>query len=211
MGGCAVAVLMPDGRDFSKTLMTDKEQAAKLVPMVQAVMEEAGAAFADLGLIVTTVGPGSFTGLRIGLSTARAMGLALGVPVRGVSTFDVVRRTCGVGPDGFVVLESKRTDFYVDGPGLPAGCYVAADIESALTSGGTICGDGVRRLMEEVPSQNFDLRECPLPDPVVLARMGGARFLENGRSAEKPEPVYLRGVDVSVSNKTQREISNFIQ
>lgn len=209
MGGCTVAVWMADGRHFSKTLVTEREQAAKLIPMVQAVLAEAGIEFADLGLIVTTVGPGSFTGLRISLSAARSLGLALGAPVQGVSTFDLVRRTSGAGPDGFVVLESKRTDFYVDGPGFPAGCYAAADVASALSPGGCICGDGVERLARELPLDGCDVRACVLPDPVVLARMGLARFLENGGRAEKPEPVYLRGADVSMPNKMQREISNF--
>lgn len=235
MGGCIVAVVMPDGRGFSKTMQTDREQAAKLMPMVQEVVAEAGIGFGDLGLIITTVGPGSFTGLRISLSAARAMGLALGIPVQGVSTFEAVRESCfadlplsldpspprGRGKGGeadrergtIVVLESKRADFYVQEAGKDGVCLTATEI-AAMS--GRICGDGISRLGSELGEDTMQKLfacsiECNLPNPIILARIGLEKFLENGGRAEKPEPVYLRGADVSVSNKIQREISNFQQ
>ena len=206
--GCTVAVL--NGRVVhSRVLETGREQAAKLVPMIQEVMEEAKVAFADLGLVVTTVGPGSFTGLRISLSTARALGLALNLPVQGVGTFEIIARAAVPEKKPcLVILETKRTDFYVqafDADKNPqgAGACMEEDALRAFIADNDyiLCGDGLARL-------GVEGRPCILPDPEILARAGLARFLENGSVAAKPEPVYLRGADVSMSNKQQRVIGD---
>lgn len=209
LAGCTVSVLN-GGEAHVRVLETQREQAAKLMPMIQDVMEEAKVAFADLGLIVTTVGPGSFTGLRISLSTARALGLALNVPVQGMGTFEIMARSAVPEKAAcLVVLETKRTDFYVqafDADRQPQGagaCMEEGDLRALIAAHDFIlCGDGLARL-------GMEGRERVLPDPEILARAGVARFLENGCKAEKPEPVYLRGADVSMSNKQQRTISGF--
>lgn len=208
LGGCVVAVVNGDSV-HSNAIETDREQAAKLMPMVQDVLAEAGVAFADIGLIVTTVGPGSFTGLRIGLSAARTLGLALNIPVQGVSTLEAMARSAV--PESrpcLVVLESKRTDFYVqafDGDKNPVGeatCLEPDALRALFTENDYIlCGDGLIRL-------GMDGRILKLLNPERLAEAGIALFLKNGGKAEKPEPVYLRGADVSMSNKVQREINN---
>ena len=206
LGGCVAAVLLPDGRSFARELMTDREQAAKLMPMVQDVMKEAGVEFSDLGLIVTSTGPGSFTGLRISLSAARAMGLALDIPVQGISTLEAMFASCDTDGEALVVLESKRTDFYVqafDGQGKAAGepaCLLSGDIKAK-----TICGDAADRLKEEGVLADFIERR--LPDPTVMAHLGWNKFVQNGFVSIKPEPFYMREADVSISTKSQREIN----
>jgi tRNA threonylcarbamoyladenosine biosynthesis protein TsaB len=208
LAGCTVAVLK-DGKAFTQVLETQREQAAKLMPMIQEVMAEAKVAFAGLGLIVTTVGPGSFTGLRISLSAARSLGLALDLPVQGMSTLEIMARSAvPEKADCLVILETKRTDFYVqafDADKNPQGEGVCME-EEALRSfikdhDFIFCGDALGRL-------GVEGRERVLLDPEVLARAGLARFLENGRVAQKAEPVYLRGADVSMSNKQQRVIGD---
>lgn len=210
LGGCVVAVLDADGKAFSRVLETSRDQAAKLMPMVQNVMGEAVVGFDELGLIVTTTGPGSFTGLRIGLSAARALGLALSVPVQGVGTFDAIVHSCAPQGPSVVVLESKRADFYTQAfdehyrASGPPECLLSSDIpENSM-----LCGDGLARLRAETGRSFTAAIERNLPDPVVLARLGARVFDENGRIAAKPEPFYLRGADVSVSRKPQREIKN---
>lgn len=86
MRACAVAV---SAEHWAREAM-QRGQAERLVPMVAEVLGRAGLAFGDLARVVVTVGPGSFTGIRVGLATARGLGLALGVPVLGVSTLDVL-------------------------------------------------------------------------------------------------------------------------
>ena len=70
----------------AETLPMQRGHAEALVPLVERLMNRAGAGFADLSRVVVTVGPGSFTGLRIGISAARGFALARSVPVVGVST-----------------------------------------------------------------------------------------------------------------------------
>lgn len=65
-------------------------QAERLAPMVQQVARQAGVTFAEVGRVVVTTGPGSFTGVRVGVSFARALSLALGKPCIGVSTLEAL-------------------------------------------------------------------------------------------------------------------------
>src|SRR3546814_1051962 len=85
--------------------------------MLQAVMAEAGSGFRDLDLLATTVGPGAFTGLRIGLSTARAMALAAALPLLGLTTLETVAAAQDPVARGarplLVALETRRADVYV--------------------------------------------------------------------------------------------------
>ncbi len=204
LGGCVAAVVMPDGTAYGDSMVTEREQAAKLVPLVQEVMREAKIDFPQLGLIVTTTGPGSFTGLRISLSSARSLGLALDLPVHGVSTFEAMYHSCAPLGDALVVLESKRADFYVQsfdalGKGSAPECLLSDAIKA-----NTICGDAAHRL--KIEGVESDYIERVLVDPIVLARLGLAQFTQSGHKADKPEPFYMRGADVSVSTKSKREI-----
>ena len=209
LAGCTVAVLK-GGEAHVRVLETSREQAAKLMPMVQDVMAEAKVAFADLGLIVTTVGPGSFTGLRISLSAARSLGLALDLPVQGVGTFEIMARSAVPERQPcIVVLETKRTDYYVQvfdadkNPQSDPVCMEEDELRTMIAQrdGHILCGDALGRLGTEG-------RALMLPDPEILARAGLAQFIANGMKAERPEPVYLRGADVSLSNKPQRTIAD---
>lgn len=209
LGGCIVAVLH-GGQSYSRALETEREQAAKLIPLVQEVMNEAGIAFDALGLIVTSIGPGSFTGLRISLSAARAMGLALGIPVQGVTTLEAMAHSAvPEDKDCLVILETKRSDFYVqafDAQKQPLGeasCMDSSALEDMVASHGYIlCGDGLMRF------RDGEGRAFRLLDPVVLARVGLKKFNDNHNKADQPEPIYLRGADVSYSTKVQRVIKD---
>ena len=110
-----IGLFKADGTCFSRQHETGREQASLLIPMIQSLIEGADISFSDLEGIVCTKGPGSFTGLRIGLATARALGLALDIPVIGVSTLDFVAQHYlkrGIQDPFLVVLETKRSDFY---------------------------------------------------------------------------------------------------
>ena len=113
--GCNVALVTASERRISRQVETQRDQAKLLVPMIQEVLEEGALGFDELDLIVATQGPGSFTGLRLGLATARALGVALNKPVMGINCFDFVHahyRTAGYKQALLVILETKRQDFY---------------------------------------------------------------------------------------------------
>lgn len=215
MGGCSVAVLdtrtgvaVQDGR------VMERGQSEILVPLIQDIVRQAGCTMADLGLVVTTVGPGGFTGLRIGLSTARSFGLALDIPVAGLRTTDVLLRAAKEKLNDqsrlLVVVETKREDFYVQEPGAEPGLRsfesLLAQYKDQLV---TLCGDGIIRLQEKLgqawPGAWRVLSDIVLPDPVVMAMMGVEDMMAGTLRA--PDPVYLRDADVSQSKRVQRVIA----
>src|SRR6185369_2250653 len=83
--GLAVAVVR-DGASLASHCAEGRDQAATLLPAIASTLEQAGVARTDLSLIAVTVGPGSFTGVRVGLAAARGLAVALGVPLAGLTT-----------------------------------------------------------------------------------------------------------------------------
>jgi tRNA threonylcarbamoyladenosine biosynthesis protein TsaB len=215
MSGCSVAVLdTKTGQTAQQSRVMERGQSEILVPMILDVVKEAGCAMADLGLVVTTVGPGGFTGLRIGLSTARSFSLALDIPVAGVRTTDVLLRSAAEKTldqnELLAVVETKREDFYVQKKDGAPSLASAADLLAVYQDrDATLCGDGIKRLQNELaqlwPARWQVLEDIQLPDPVMLARMGG----EDARAGKlrPPDPVYLREADVSQSKRMQRTIA----
>lgn len=205
LGGCTVAVLSGD-KTYARTLETQRDQAAKLIPLTKEVMAEAGVAFDSLGLIVTLSGPGSFTGLRIGLSGAKAMARALGIPLQGVETLEAMAYSAVPQKSPcFVILETKRNDFYVQAfdaekkPIFAPQCMEQGGIETAIADGGyVLCGDGLPRFNGAAGQT--------LINPVVLAKLGVRKFETASGAAARVTPLYLRGADVTLSSKPQREI-----
>lgn len=89
LGECSVAIW--NGRLLASEYESERNrQTSRLVPMIESVMQKASLSFADLGAVVTTSGPGSFTGIRIGLSVARGFSLASAVPCFAVSTLELL-------------------------------------------------------------------------------------------------------------------------
>lgn len=131
--GLAVA-----GRDPIRAAVDDtRAHAEELMPLVRALLAGAGLAAADVTGIVVGVGPGPFTGLRVGVVTALTLGEVLGVPVRGVCSLDVIAaqwEQSGRAPREFVVVsDARRREVYwaryaggarVDGPHVSAPGHV---------------------------------------------------------------------------------------
>ena len=90
MSGCSASVHTEGGGSYTNSKPMSRGQAEHLVPMVQDVLAQAKAEFSDFASIITTIGPGAFTGLRIGLSTAKSLGLALKIPVFGITTLQAL-------------------------------------------------------------------------------------------------------------------------
>lgn len=176
--GCSVAVYDSSlDRSWVERLETERGQAEFLVPLIEAAMKQAGVTFADLERIAVTNGPGSFTGVRIGLATARAMALASGKPLIGVSTLDLLYAQSGGAGDALVVVDTKRDDFY-------GQVFGSAPQEARIWS------------QDEVKSAGLSVVQ-DVPDPVVLAKMAAAAPLPT----QMPMPVYLRGAEVSTPKR----------
>lgn len=124
LAACSVACVAidPDSREVDvlasmRTAMA-RGHAEALVPMIARTMTEAGLDFTQLDRIAVTTGPGSFTGLRVGIATARGLGLALGIPVTGVVTMDALARDfADANPDNqrpfAIFLDARRGQLYL--------------------------------------------------------------------------------------------------
>jgi tRNA threonylcarbamoyl adenosine modification protein YeaZ len=168
--------------DGDEVLGERVSRASTLLEDVDALLRQAGAHPQDVGALAVGVGPGSFTGIRIGLAAARGLALALDVPAAGVSTLDAL---AAGAPGALPVIDAKRREVFVPGPRAAAPADV--DVEP-----GTVCvGDGAIRYRDlfegagAVVPPDDDERHLP------RARYHAQLATEFG-PVELVEPLYVR-------------------
>ena len=202
---CSAAVRGPEGLRASKSWI-GRGQAEAMVPLVAVVMAEAACDWEQIDLIGVTVGPGSFTGLRIGLSAARAFSLARRVPIAGVTTADLLAFSLPAeerrGRAFLVAIDSKRDDLFVQpfgADGEPAGeiqAMLPQAVLAAYPGPLLVAGDAA----EAFRGLRGDLEILPLlPDAAPLCDLALTRWRE-GR-ALAPQPLYLRPPDVALPSR----------
>ena len=110
----AVTVALHDGeRVVSEAFAADGRRHGELLaPMIAKVMADAGASRADLTAVAVGVGPGPYTGLRVGVVTARVLGAVLGLPVHGVCSLDVIAAAVRPGREFLVATDARRREVY---------------------------------------------------------------------------------------------------
>jgi tRNA threonylcarbamoyladenosine biosynthesis protein TsaB len=198
LNACSVAVL--DGATVlahaSETMARGHQE--RLAPMAQAVMTQAGMDFDRLERIGATVGPGSFTGLRVGVAFAKGLGSALGVPAVGIGTLEAL----AADTSGLVVaaIDARRDQLYLQifehghalmAPDvLPLGTATARLVELAAGRPLTLVGSGAPLLAAATPEAQVRTPEgC---DARVVARLAAAR------PATPMRPLYLRAPDAKL-------------
>lgn len=177
--------------------------AERLVPLVEALMRDAGVSMDALSGVAVTVGPGSFTGIRVGVSAARAFALGLSIPAVGVTTTEslaamVVEAHAPKGPFCVLTGAGRGHVFFqcFDAAGLASGearALAEAEIGAHLPAGCCLlAGDGAHRLRDEPGADTALSLPLVLDLPVApiehIARLGA-------RSTRPAEPVYARGAD----------------
>lgn len=178
-------------------------QDARLLPLALEVMRQAETEFAALDRIAVTRGPGSFTGLRIGLAAARGLGMAAGKPVIGIDRFALYR--AGVAGRGaqnlplLVVIDSRRSELFCqmyDAAGQAEGAaFLATASALAEKYEGTklaVTGDRVEILPDTLRPAYAAL---PVSEAAVCAWLASVGDPADPRYA--PRPLYLRAPDVS--------------
>jgi N6-L-threonylcarbamoyladenine synthase len=96
-----------DGKHKSVTV---EKQSVALAAAAESFLTECGAKWSDLTAIGVVVGPGSFTGIRMGIAYAKGLGMGLNIPVVGINAFELY---LAATPDAFVAIDSGRGDFFV--------------------------------------------------------------------------------------------------
>jgi tRNA threonylcarbamoyladenosine biosynthesis protein TsaB len=203
-GGSCSAALVVEGAAQARRIETmERGHAQRLAPMVREVMAEAGLGFAALDLVAVTVGPGAFTGIRIGLALARGIGLAAGLPVLGVTSFEAWEEAVGPGAAPLLVaLDSRRDEIFVQlmPGGAPASLRpdrLASAIEAPALR---VAGDAAARAVAALRQAGRAADAVPggaVLDPVAVARAAAARWLP-GLAPAPPAPLYLRAPDITL-------------
>jgi tRNA threonylcarbamoyladenosine biosynthesis protein TsaB len=133
------AVLRPDDQVFEARqdpAPGTRPGHATLLALVEQALREAGAAWTEVERIAVGVGPGGFTGLRIGIATARALAQGHGLPLVPVSSLDALAASAG---DGAVpVIDARRGEVF----SLPAGAYAPDALAARLPAQSLLAGDG---------------------------------------------------------------------
>ncbi len=150
--------------------------AQRALALVDDVLRRSGCARGDLSQIVVGCGPGSFTGLRIGIATARGLALGLGVPCTGVSTLAAL---AAGAPGAVALVDARRSElFALDDGGHPAVDVAGRRSQRASRPGRVCVGDGARRyraLLEAAGADGASRRRCASRTGRRCARRPGRR------------------------------------
>lgn len=203
---CAAAVLDTDHGEItaSETLSMVRGHAEALMPLVARVMGAAGIAFADLDRIAVTIGPGSFTGLRVGISAARGIALAAGKPAIGLSTLAGFAAPLIAEDDSTNVVAAidarhDRVYLQVFGTGgrtlvAPRVATLRDAVRAAITGPPRVVGSAANQVAAAWPrgvEPPLLVEQRGAPDIGWMAQLGAAAADGHG----PPKPLYLRAPD----------------
>jgi tRNA threonylcarbamoyladenosine biosynthesis protein TsaB len=185
--------------------------AEALMPLVSRVMENSGLDFARIDRIAVTTGPGSFTGMRVGIAAARGLGLAAGKPVVGLSTLAAFSAPFIAYDDTLPVaaaIDARHGHVYLQVLG-PAGRTLVlpriASIEEAMRlsygDGVRLVGNAANLLADAWPPRRppVAVEQRAAPDIDWVARLGAAA----AETTSPPKPLYLRAPDAQPQNASQ--------
>ncbi len=213
VSGLGIAVVR-DGRLLAGLSEGGRDQAARLLPAIVTVLGQAGVGRRELSLIAVTIGPGSFTGVRVGLAAARGLAVGLGVPLAGIATTSVLLAQARPRERLVVAaIDSRLGDWFCAIEDQPTP-FVAAAAELAVRLRGRPClviGSGAVALAAELGAAGIDaMAEEALPDPIVVARLatddGAAAWRARNAREGLPRPLYLRGVNITLPDGGRRTV-----
>jgi tRNA threonylcarbamoyladenosine biosynthesis protein TsaB len=193
-----VSVALHDGEDVVAELASDQKMrhGEQLAPLIDAALRQQGLVRQDLTALAVGVGPGPFTGLRVGLVTARTLAFVLEIPVYGVCSLDVLAletvESGTVSGDFVVATDARRKEVYLatydDGGRRLDGPVV--DKPAVLATGLPAVGEGSLLYPDHFPNPTGPAR----PSAGWLARA----VAEERAELRDPEPLYLRRPDAAM-------------
>jgi tRNA threonylcarbamoyladenosine biosynthesis protein TsaB len=206
LDACSAAVLDSDPGTIlaSETRIMTRGHAEAVMPLIARVMDAAEAEFKELDRIAVTVGPGSFTGLRVGIAAARGIALAADKPAIGLTTLAGLAAPLIAADDAIPVVAAidARHDFVylqVFGPGgrtllAPRLARVREAVRAATSGPARIVGSAADLVAQAWPKDEEPpllIEQRGAPDIAWIARLGAAASDREGA----PKPLYLRAPD----------------
>jgi tRNA threonylcarbamoyladenosine biosynthesis protein TsaB len=211
---CSAAVLDTERGAICghESLPMVRGHAEALLPMIARVMDSAGLEFAELDRVAVTTGPGSFTGLRVGIAAARGIALAAGKPAIGLSTLAAYAAPLVAADDTLpvvVAIDARHDHVYLQvfGPGgrttvAPRVASLREALRTAATGAPRLIGTAAEMLAVawpagQSPPHSVDARRAP--DIDWVARLGAAALA----AGAPPKPLYLRAPDAQPQSAAQ--------
>jgi tRNA threonylcarbamoyl adenosine modification protein YeaZ len=204
LAACSAAIFdSAKGVIASESLAMERGHAEALLPLIARVAAKSGIEFSALDRIAVAVGPGSFTGLRVGIAAARGIALATGKPAIGVTTLRALAAPhAGTGRPGSILscIDARHGQVYFqsfdsDGEALDEPRILAASrVADAAPPGNVrIVGNAGRMVDAEWPAGRASplITATPAPDIAWIAKLGARNELAH----EFPKPFYLRAPD----------------
>lgn len=196
----AVTVALHDGDAVvaESTTVDPLRHGELLAPAIETALAQAGARMSDISRVAVGVGPGPYTGLRVGVVTARTLAAALGVPLDGVCSLDILAFAVRVDGPFTVATDARRKEVYHARYALPTQRLTdpAVDTPADVADAGPVAGRGPVLYPDAFPQAVAP----ELPAAADLARLvvsGAARLLP-------PDPLYLRRPDVAAAHQPKR-------
>ncbi len=215
LGACSVALADcgPDGRcdHLAREFEARRRGHAEvLMPMIEQVLVQGGATYADIDRLGVTVGPGTFTGVRVGVAAARGLSLAAGIPVVTLSTLEAIARTATQGADGTMpncivaATDARRGELYLQiftgtlQAVTPPQVVAVEDAAKAVPDGGLfLCGTGADLLKGAFGGDRPDVTVSSADVQPDAAGFIGA-LAAKPLCETPPEPLYLRAPDAKL-------------
>lgn len=210
---CSAAVLddtTGEERIVAASIRIDKGHAERLMTMIGEVLADGELGFADLDRIVATIGPGSFTGVRVGLSTARGLGLVLAKPVVGVTTLAAfAQQARAMTPLPIAVaIDARRGEIYgqlfdAGGPASSPTVDSPEALAKYLPKQCALIGSGAQLVADRAGKERDAaiLSIDGAPDIAAVARLGARVAVPEA----PPAPLYLRAPDAKPQAGAQIE------
>jgi tRNA threonylcarbamoyladenosine biosynthesis protein TsaB len=200
-----VAVWCDDEVLSVQQVRTDRRHAEELTPMLAQVLADAGVEVSDIDRLAVDVGPGRFTGMRVGLATVRALAFAVDCPVVGITSLELLAAAVPERPV-VAVIDARRNEVFQQAFSEtstgPARVGTPSSLMSDVPDHALVVGDGADRYRDLYAAAPGAARILADQDPqaAILVRLAASRVASPGRTIE---PVYLRDPDVQINIKTR--------
>ena len=211
---CSAAVLYTESASGAvyESLPMVRGHAEALIPLIARVLERAQLTFSEIDRVAVTTGPGSFTGLRVGISAARGIGLAAGKPVVGLTTLAAYAAPFIAADDTLpvvVAIDARHDHVYLQvfGPGgrtlvAPRLASIRDALRAASSGAPRLCGTAAKLLAAAWPAGERAptlVEQRQAPDIEWVARLGAAA----AETGSPPKPLYLRAPDAQPQDAAQ--------